>query len=102
MHMSLRGLMRGVMGAALGLALAAPLSAALADTPPNVLVVGQIAEPKSLDPQIDTAANDYRILVNVFDGLVRFKSGTLEIEPALATSWDISADGLTYTFKLRD
>ena len=65
------------------------------------MVVGQIAEPKSLDPQAVTAVNDFRILMNVYDGLVRYKSGTLEVEPALATSWTISADGTEYTFKLR-
>ena len=68
-------------------------SAALAQTPPNVLVVGQIAEPKSLDPHAVTAVNDFRILVNVYDGLVRYKDGTLEVEPALAESWTISDDG---------
>ena len=77
-------------------------SAAFAQTPPNVLVVGQIAEPKSLDPSVDTAVNDFRILMNMYDGLVRYKDGTLQPEPALAKSWDISADGLTYTFHLRD
>jgi peptide/nickel transport system substrate-binding protein len=76
--------------------------AALAQTPPNVLVVGQIAEPKSLDPAAVTAVNDFRILMNLYDGLVRYKDGTLEVEPALAKSWKISADGLAYTFTLRD
>ncbi len=76
--------------------------AAMAQTPPGVLIVGQIAEPKSLDPQAVTAANDFRILVNLYDGLVRFKDGTLEVEPALAESWDISEDGTSYTFHLRD
>jgi peptide/nickel transport system substrate-binding protein len=76
-------------------------SAALAQTPPNVLVVGQIAEPKSLDPSVDTAVNDFRILMNMYDGLVRYKDGTLQPEPALAKSWEISDDGLTYTFHLR-
>jgi peptide/nickel transport system substrate-binding protein len=75
---------------------------ARADTPPGVLVVGQIAEPKSLDPATVTAVNDFRILMNIYDGLVRYKDGTLEIEPALAKSWSISTDGLTYTFKLRN
>ena len=75
---------------------------ALAATPPNVLVVGQIAEPKSLDPQAVTAVNDFRILMNMYDGLVRYKDGTLEVEPALAKSWTISPDGLVYTFKLRE
>ncbi|HEV7437698.1 MAG TPA: ABC transporter substrate-binding protein [Pseudorhizobium sp.] len=74
---------------------------ALAQTPPNVLIVGQIAEPKSLDPHAVTATNDFRILVNLYDGLVRYKNGTLEVEPALAESWTISEDGRTYTFKLR-
>jgi peptide/nickel transport system substrate-binding protein len=81
------------------LALVAP--AALAQTPPNVLIVGQIAEPQSLDPHTVTATNDFRILVNVYDGLVRFKPGTLEVEPSLAESWQVSEDGKTYTFKLR-
>ena len=72
-----------------------------AKTPDNVLVVGQIAEPKSLDPATVTAVNDFRILMNVYDGLVRYKDGTLEVEPALAKSWKISSDGKTYTFDLR-
>jgi len=84
------------------LATGAVSAPALAQTPPNVLIVGQIAEPKSLDPSVDTAVNDFRILMNMYDGLVRYKDGTLEPEPALAKSWDISDDGLTYTFHLRD
>ncbi|MCB1352527.1 MAG: ABC transporter substrate-binding protein [Rhodobacteraceae bacterium] len=79
---------------------AAPL--AEAQTPPGVLIVGQIAEPKSLDPHAVTAANDFRIVMNVYDGLVRYKDGTLEVEPALAESWEVSEDGTDYTFDLRD
>ena len=88
----------------LGLGLAAALLAApmvMAQTPPGVLVVGQIAEPKSLDPHAVTAVNDFRILMNVYDGLVRYKDGTLEVEPSLATSWSISEDGTEYTFDLQ-
>lgn len=73
-----------------------------AETPPNVLIVGQIAEPQSLDPHAVTAVNDFRILVNVYDGLVRYADGTLNVEPSLATDWTISDDGLEYTFNLRD
>lgn len=75
--------------------------AAHAQTPPNVLVVGQIAEPQSLDPHVATATNDFRILMNMYEGLVRFGNGTLEVEPALAESWEISQDGLSYKFQLR-
>ena len=94
--------MRSLLAAAivaLGLA-AAP--AAEAQTPPGVLIVGQIAEPKSLDPHAVTAVNDFRILVNIYDGLVRYADGTLEPEPALATDWEISEDGTVYTFNLRE
>ncbi|WP_099827866.1 ABC transporter substrate-binding protein [Oceaniglobus indicus] len=88
-------------GAALTMTLAA-VGGAVAQTPPGVLIVGQIAEPKALDPAAVTAVNDFRILMNVYDGLVRYKDGTLEVEPALATDWEISDDGKTYTFTLRD
>ena len=50
----------------------------------KVLVVGQIAEPKSLDPSTVTAVNDFRIVMNIYDGLVRYTDGKLEVEPALA------------------
>lgn len=89
-----------LVGVALTLGLAP--GAGMAQTPQDVLVVGQIAEPKSLDPHAVTAVNDFRILMNVYDGLVRYRDGTLEVEPALASDWSISGDGLTYTFTLRD
>ncbi|MBU9849852.1 ABC transporter substrate-binding protein [Rahnella aceris] len=73
-----------------------------ARTPADALLIGQVAEPQSLDPQVATAANDSRILVNVYDGLVRNGEGKLDIEPALATRWTISPDGLTYRFYLRE
>ena len=72
-----------------------------AATPKDVLVVAQIAEQKSMDPATVTAVNDFRILMNLYDGLVRYRSGTLEVEPRLAKSWTISNDGKVYTFSLR-
>jgi peptide/nickel transport system substrate-binding protein len=90
--------LNALLSATILFALTAP---ALAQTPPGVLIVAQIAEPKSLDPHAVTAVNDFRILMNVYDGLVSYKSGTLEVEPALAESWTISEDARTYTFKLR-
>lgn len=74
---------------------------AQAATPKDVLVVAQIAEPKSMDPRTVTAVNDSRILMNVYDGLVRYRSGTLDVETGLAESWIISDDGKVYTFSLR-
>jgi peptide/nickel transport system substrate-binding protein len=102
--MSIRPIAARLLAAALAIVPATLLAPAAghAQVPPDVLVVGQIAEPKSMDPHAVTAVNDFRILVNLYDGLVRYKSGTLEVEPALAESWDISEDGRTYTFKLRE
>jgi peptide/nickel transport system substrate-binding protein len=92
------GVICGILLTALGLA----SFQGHAQTPRDVLIVGQIAEPKSLDPHAVTAVNDFRILVNVYDGLVRYRDGTLQVEPALAKSWSISDDGTRYTFKLRE
>ena len=93
---------RAMFAAVAASALAIGANPATAQTPPGVLVVGQIAEPQALDPHAVTAVNDFRILMNVYDGLVRYASGTLEVEPSLATSWEISEDGTVYTFSLRE
>jgi peptide/nickel transport system substrate-binding protein len=67
----------------------------------NELVVSLSDEPKSLDPHVTTSSNDFRILTNVYEGLTRFRRGTLEVEPALAKSWTVSPDGKRYRFELR-
>lgn len=48
--------------------------------------------------------NDYysaTVITQVVEGLVKLDSKTLDPKPSLASSWDVSADGLTYTFHLR-
>ncbi len=62
--------------------------------------IGLVLEPPSLDPTAEAAAAvDEVVYANVFEGLTRFApDGT--VIPALAKSWDISEDGLTYTFSL--
>jgi len=98
----IRAAVRGAGIAVLALlAAAGGCGAPGADLPRGVVVVGQVAEPKSLDPHVVTATNDFRILVNLYDGLVRFRAGTLQLEPALASRWHIDEDGRTYTFHLR-
>ena len=68
---------------------------------PGVVRVGLDSEVKTLDPHATTALSDFRVLANVYEGLVRFRSDRLEIEPALAESWKVSDDGLRYDFRLR-
>lgn len=55
----------------------------------------------TLDPAYLTLQQESAIAMNIFSGLVNFAPGTTQIVPDLAESWDISEDGLTYTFTLR-
>ncbi|MBC8244604.1 MAG: peptide ABC transporter substrate-binding protein [Verrucomicrobia bacterium] len=59
-------------------------------------------DPESLDPAIITSQADGRIVSAMFEGLTRFNAVTAQAEPALAKRWDISGDGIVYTFHLRD
>ncbi len=94
-------MVRLAFGALLGVGLSLS-PAARAERSDATVIVGQIASPQLLDPHRVTSMSDFRVLVNIYDGLVRYKKGTLELEPALAESWSISEDGQTYIFKLRD
>lgn len=67
----------------------------------TTLIVGRGGDSVALDPSIVTDGESLKIGQQVFDGLLRYKSGTTEVEGALAESWEVSDDGLTYTFKLR-
>lgn len=59
------------------------------------------SEPSDLDPHTVTGLGEAKLVQTMFDPLVSFEPGTLAPVPALAASWDISADGLVYTFHLR-
>src|SRR6266849_8226272 len=78
----------------------AALTPAAAQTP-SVLRMARNAEPGIFIPWLidDNAA--LFIMANVFDGLLRVTKDGASGEPALATSWETSADGLTWTFHLR-
>lgn len=79
---------------------AAPAEAATSDE--IVIRLSTTAEPTTLDPNL---AEDYYSITPVeqmFLGLTNINNETAEIEPELAESWETSADGLTWTFNLRD
>ena len=66
------------------------------------LVVGMQQEPTSLDPTADaTASIDSMMTQNVFESLTTVAENG-EVQPNLATKWDVSEDGLTYTFHLAE
>ncbi len=58
-------------------------------------------DPTSLDPHKVSGDWENRIVGDIFEGLVTEDPGALPM-PGMATSWDISDDGLVYTFKLRE
>jgi peptide/nickel transport system substrate-binding protein len=64
------------------------------------LTVGIQYEPVTLDPHVTGQANARRMLHNIVDTLV-YADAQGELHPWLAESWDISEDGLVYTFYLR-
>jgi len=81
------------------IALAAGMGAAQAQT--DITVAMQL-EPPHLDPTSAAAgAIDSVVYSNIFEGLTRFM-GDGSVVPGLAASWDISDDGLVYTFHLHD
>lgn len=54
-----------------------------------------------LDPGHETDGESFKVLDNLYENLVSFADTTTDIVPELATRWDISPDGKTYTFHLR-
>jgi peptide/nickel transport system substrate-binding protein len=57
--------------------------------------------PVGLDPHKVTAFSSFAVIGQIYDGLLEINSD-LQLEPALAESWEVSDDGLTYTFTLRE
>jgi len=70
--------------------------------PGGEVVVSIVAEPPGWDPTVSTSQEIARVTYgNVYEGLVRIDRNG-EIVPALAESWTVSEDGLTWTFQLKE
>jgi ABC-type transport system substrate-binding protein len=67
----------------------------------NAIIFGVGTDVDELDPRTMDTQEAYIIAANVYDCLVLYDLGATTIRPGLAESWDISEDGLTYTFHLR-
>jgi oligopeptide transport system substrate-binding protein len=58
-------------------------------------------EPSSLDPAVATGTIEHYIMLSLYEGLVTPDPKDLSLRPGAAESWEISPDGLVYTFHLR-
>lgn len=68
---------------------------------PTTLTIADALQPSSLDIATEYEAAAMAVNRIVYERLVRYSADGTDIEPELATSWTISADGKEYTFKLR-
>lgn len=68
----------------------------------SIFIYGRGGDSVRLDPADITDGESVKVCNQIFETLVRFKENSTEVEPGLARSWEISEDGLTWTFHLRE
>ena len=82
---------------------AAPEKVAAPEPPKSsTLVFGRGGDSVGLDPAYETDGNSFMVCDNLFEALVAYADESTALVPGLAKSWDISADGKTYTFHLQE
>lgn len=65
------------------------------------LYLATTSDPKSFNPILAKETSTTQITSLIFEGLTRVNGETLEVEPNLVESWEVSSDGKTWTFHLR-
>ncbi|MCF6317583.1 MAG: ABC transporter substrate-binding protein [Marinosulfonomonas sp.] len=90
-----------IVGALLASAMVFPMATTGFAGSDDTIVVGLQAEPVTFDPTQISDLNTARVVRRIYEGLIGIKYGTYDLEPRLAESWEVSEDGLVYTFKLR-
>ncbi|MBN9243011.1 MAG: ABC transporter substrate-binding protein [Mesorhizobium sp.] len=88
--------------ALLALGLASGIGAASPAWAADVIRIVSPYQTTTLDPMRSAAAGNIETYGQLYSRLLRRNADTGALEPGLAEKWDISADGLTYTFHLRD
>ncbi|HET6352309.1 MAG TPA: ABC transporter substrate-binding protein [Coriobacteriia bacterium] len=70
-------------------------------TASDTFTFAQGADPRGLDPARVDDLESGKVIVNLYEGLTKYAADSTDVEPCLAESWEVSDDGLKYTFKLR-
>ncbi|WP_165067819.1 ABC transporter substrate-binding protein [Marisediminicola senii] len=99
-----------MFAAASGVAIAALLTGcvqsdrddASSDDVDSTFVFAASSDPATLDPAFASDGESFRVARQIFEGLVGVEPGTADPAPLLAESWEQSADGLSYTFALKE
>src|SRR5215216_1493309 len=68
----------------------------------GTLVFATASDPVVLDGSLVSDGESLRVIDQIYETLVGLKPGTTELEPSLATSWEASDDGLSWTFQLQE
>ena len=68
----------------------------------GILVFGRGGDSVSLDAAVVTDGESFKVTQNIFETLLNFGEQDTTIKPGLAKEWEVSEDGLTYTFKLEE
>jgi oligopeptide transport system substrate-binding protein len=76
-------------------------SANLAPAAQQILRVNTVTEPNSYDPTQETYSYEGSVGHETFEALLKPKADLTDVQPAAAKSYDVSSDGLTYTFHLQ-
>lgn len=67
----------------------------------QIITYAQGADPRGLDPALIDDGESSKPICQMYEGLLKYGDNNTEVKPCLAESWEVSEDGLTYTFKLR-
>jgi peptide/nickel transport system substrate-binding protein len=67
----------------------------------GTLRLAYLADMAQADPDVFYDIEGNTVILSVYEGLLKYKPDSTEVVPSLAQSWEVSPDGLTYTFHLR-
>jgi len=67
----------------------------------STLVYALFSDAVSMDPLEATDINSWNVMSQIYEGLMKFRPSSLEVEPCLASHYEMSDDGLVFTFYLQ-